>query len=423
MNFKYKNKNGEFIWKNNTIKIVFSNPTFQAINEYICVKSMSEILYYYYTVSIYRRNDKYNEYGIKNKEKWKLVARRSTYDFPCIEQLVEILEDILKKDIKLKECQKLTYYCRGNDGKYEPSGNVGYEYRRRTEGFACDDFYEITKTLIRDEDKSFKDGDLSPYGKPMYHDEDREKFSIYIGCSYDSQGDINSEGVRQDKLTREDLEKLLKCVNDFIDYSISIHNESVFKSNEIENQSYEIKENKIYQYKIEDDKINKNKIDSLYYVGMLCSNIVVLKNGENPEEAKSIDFYNTTIDSIENDGFTVIGGNYKEDNDEYIQIENPIKINLNEVIYIFDDVNDKQLSYNEDEIAEDFVDILTQNEKDEFKEKTNQELFSKWCEAIINKTWVCRDEHHLEKRVKKDKNHNNVKEAVKVIIEKIRTLV
>ena len=107
-----------------------------------------------------------------------------------------------------------------------------------TEGFACDDFYEITKSV----DSQGND----------------ERYIVYCGTTFDSQGDLNSSGIRTPYVTRNDIEELLLCVTNFINYSLEEHN----KNAQLWASSYEVKGNKIYEYGIVDESIDKK---SLYY--------------------------------------------------------------------------------------------------------------------------------------------------------------
>ena len=60
-----------------------------------------------------------------------------------------------------------------------------------------------------------------------------------------------------------------------------------------------------------------------------------------------------------------------------------------------------EIKYNEEEIADDFWNILDEEEKEDFANLSKEELFTKWGDAIINRTWMCRGEH-LYKVKRKD---------------------
>lgn len=199
----------------------FSKPTIQGFDDYTDITNIKGIMYYYYTIKIYKKYLSYDKYN-KDMAKYSLVSTRMTYDFPCITELKDIIEYQLKNDPKIN----------GQKDEYR-SGLIEYRKTLSTEGFACDDFYEITK-LSGDEDNEFK-------------------YIVYVGTTYDSQGDLNSVGIRTPYVTEDDIKELLKCVNSFIKYSIDLHN----KSNYINNDRFKIIDNKIYEYKIENNKTIK----------------------------------------------------------------------------------------------------------------------------------------------------------------------
>ena len=53
----FKN-NIKSIWRYNDIKIVFSEPSIQAPEKIVDVEDAEDILYYYYTLTVYRKCDK-----------------------------------------------------------------------------------------------------------------------------------------------------------------------------------------------------------------------------------------------------------------------------------------------------------------------------------------------------------------------------
>ena len=49
-------------------------------------------------------------------------------------------------------------------------------------------------------------------------------------------------------------------------------------------------------------------------------------------------------------------------------------------------------------------------------------LYNKWKEAILNRTWMCRKEHNLPKRVEDKGHHENVYASIRVIIKNIKDI-
>ena len=270
-NFKFiKTKDDKFRWESDFMILEYSEPSIQAFQEYLPVKNVKDFMYYYYTVKIFKKVEIYDEdYEPIIKE--KLVAERSTYDFPCIDELKWILEYQLKNN-PIETGQKIEYQ----------NGDIIYREIQCTEGFACDDFYELSKST---NDK----------GKD-------ETYIFYVGLTYDVQGNLTSEGIRTPYVDRSDLEELLKCVNAFIEYTIDKNNKELEKLS----NSFKIKGNKLYEY----NDIENEKIESIHVIGDIFYNITYIKNNE------QIEVSNVVITDIE---------------DNYIIVDNNLKINIKDI--------------------------------------------------------------------------------------------
>ena len=139
----------------------------------------------------------------------------------------------------------------------------------------------------------------------------------------------------------------------------------------------------------------------------------------NSNDFKSESYDNFTIIDITDDSIVVKGGYIrdtgKKEDKEYI-------IPLSNLLEIFTDVSTEKLHYNVEEIADDWVSILNENEKKEFKTQKINKLYNKWREAIVDRTWMCRTEHHLPKLVEDKGNHENVYANVKEVIKIVKDL-
>ena len=58
MSKKYKRNNIRSTWKQDDIKIIFSEPEIQASESVVHVKDVNDILFYYYTMKVYRKRKK-----------------------------------------------------------------------------------------------------------------------------------------------------------------------------------------------------------------------------------------------------------------------------------------------------------------------------------------------------------------------------
>lgn len=362
-NFKFKKVNNKFRWENDFMVLEFSDPSIQGFSDYISLTSEKEIMYYYYTVKIFKKITEYTGEG-KWSTKLELISERNTYDFPCILQLKWILNCQLKDNTTID----------GQKHEYQ-SGKIRYSKSMETEGFACDDFYEITKSV-------------SPENKD-------DRYVVYCGTTFDCQGDLNSCGIRTPYVSREDIEELLKCVSEFVRYSLDEHN----KGNDIYKDCFEVKNNKIYEYIIDDNnKLNKSKIESIFTIGDKVEIKIVIDNKEYD--------YDGTIINIKN----------KE-----IELSTGDIINGECIVYINNDPTIEMLKYKENDIAKEFINILSDEEKEAFKNYDIDKLLDKYKMAIIDRTWMCRDEHKFNIDYKSGDMVKTVTPIVKNIIEIIKT--
>ena len=370
MNFKFVRNEESFSWESEYIKLEFSKFSSHARDEYGTIEDMNDCLFLYYTVSIYKKEISYYNEELEKSCKWKLVAERDVFDFPCIEQLRSMLQYVLSVSNPKDNGEKMDY---GN-------GMIKYRKTYDTVGFACEDFYEITHILY-EEDKS-------------------SEYIVYMGCSFDSQGDKNSVGIRTPYVSKEDLRQLLECLNACFSYVIKSHNERVINNNKIYIESLTSKENKLYLYNNNEKKVNKEKYEEIF------------------TEKDSIDFktvkdiagslystnYSGILNKIEKDIITVGGKEFS----------------IKEICYISKDIkNDSpMLNYKQEDIVKDFLGILNKEELLEFRTKDILSLYDKYGASIVNRTWMYRSEHKFPE-LKKDRKEN-MKEIVLQIISDIK---
>lgn len=362
--FNFIQKKGIFKWESDFLSLEFSNPSIQAFSEFTKISKISEIMYYYYQVKIYKKVDRYNFNKNTSYIQKELVSSRYTHDFPCILELQCILESLIKDEV----------IHGGQKNKYS-DGTIKYSKTLFTEGFACDDFYEITKFVDKKNNNS--------------------KYIVYMGTTFDSQGDLNSSGIRTPYVSEEDIQELLKCVNAFIKYSMDENNKAV----ENYKKTFKIKGNKIYEYVMEKNKVNYSKIESIFAIGDKLNIITVVNNIQ--EE------YEDIVSDIK---------------DDKVYLNNKT-INLKDIVYINIDVPDEKLKYNLDKITKDFISILSEDEKEEFRQELINVLLSKYKMAIIDRTSMCRNEHNFDIDYHTEDNIKAVTPIVKKIIEKIKKIV
>ena len=352
-NFKFiKTDDNRFRWESDFMVLEYSEPSIQAFQEYLPVKDFKDIMYYYYTVKIFKKIDKSKEI---------LISERYVYDFPCIEELKWIIEHQLNNNPTING-QKIEYQ----------SGDIRYKETFESEGFACEDFYSISKST----DENNKN----------------ERYSIYIGTTYDDNGDLTSNGIRTPYINEYDLKELLKCVDSFIQYSIDKNNNEL---KQLEN-SFKIKSNKLYEYHYD------NKLESIYTICDTIKDLTYIKNNEQIEDR---DLYITNI------------------KDDKIIFSNKLTVYIKDLRYICDKVPDNKLTYNEKQCAKDFIDILNNDEIEEFKTNDIDYLLDKYKNAIVNRTNMCiNDNRNYVTTYEKNMGIDGITPVVETVIKYIKEL-
>lgn len=386
--FKFIKEKDKYTWQNEDIKLSFENPSIQTQNECALISSTDEIMYYYYSVKIYKKiTVDYDEATDEPIRKWRLVANRDTYDFPSIFQLKWIIDEILKLNPTING-QKNTYR----------NGDIRFSFTYETEGFGCDDFYSITK------DVTDKNTD--------------ERYTVYMGVTFDTQGDLNSAGIRTPYVKRKDIVELSKTVEGFLKYTVDSYNDSIYEGNALSRERYYIEDKKLYEYKLvykeKKNYVDKSKIESIYIIGDECWGINML-----------ID------DGIKYETIEVDRGKIIDITDSEIIIEKQrpkyeiIHIHINQLISIYDEISDEKVRFNVEEVTKDFFDILNEKEKEEFKNVDTKTLFNKYSEAIIGRTAMCRSEHPFPRIIpmeETDSHIKNAQEIVKIVINNIKKI-
>lgn len=389
MTFKFKREENKFTWQNDDIKLEISDPHITAHDDYANINSIDAIMYFYYTTKVFKKV--YIDWDEENDEEirdWELVAERHSHDFPCILQFKYILDEIESLNPML-DGQKISYR----------SGKVEYRYTMSTEGFACDDFYEITK--IND-------------GKSK-----KSHYILYMGCTFDGQGDLNSCGIRTPYLDDKDIKELKKCVNAFLDYSIINYNKKTTKYNELNTSNKKIIDGKlyVYVYDYEKEEILFDEIDDIYCVGDEIDDLNILNKEAGKYLSSDREYYGIKITKLEGNTITFEHNVYDDMGVLTIKTK---ETDINSLVHIFREVSEEQLKYDTNEIKKDFLNILSDKEKEEFKKEELDILFKKYKHAIVGRTWMCRTEHTLLELEEDCGHHENVYANVRVIIEEIK---
>lgn len=381
--FKSIVKSNKYIWGSENIRVEFSNGEFQGIDEYGYVKSTNDILYLYYTMTIYKKvNNKWEKFGITN-----------THDFPHILDFIAIIKWMLNEmddTISLDEYQK----TKSNKGEH-----ILYSYTMETKDFFYDDFYRITKNIRKQDGKS-----------------DILYYNLYIGVQLNIDSGINTTGINLSFIKEEEIKELLQSAKGFIQYTIKKINKKIKNRNLKSLNSHKVYKGKLYQK-------DKGTIEEIYTKDEEGIDITFLSGDINKNNYFAIHCKDTTIYSLKDSKVKVINGYIINRNGEAIEIKTPTTIDPKVILFISKDISNKQLRYNESEIADDFWELLNEEEREEFKKSQKELLFHKWGHAIMNRTWMCRKEHlyeiaREEKKYGIDSITNNIKKVIELLIEK-----
>ena len=373
--FKFVKRGMEYFWEDDVTRIKYSKPYIQGSDDYAFLKDEKGIMYYYYTTTLYMKN---------YKEEWKEMCNVVSYDFPCIFQLIDMLKMFIDGNIKDEDCQKIRYY----DNK--ENENIGHKYVLETEGFLCDDFYQLERI------------------KKRRGEEENINYNLYIGLSQRTDTYM-SFGTRIEYLKIEDLKELLKCAIEFVKYSLDVHNEETRQANKEWTSSMKVIGNKLFRFENE-------KIRDMFIKNTKCS-ITRIIGDLDGYDFKSIEYVDCNLFDIQKDKIIINSGLYYNQHNPQV-IEKNIEIPINEIVYISEDVPNERLCYGFNEIVQDWIAILDENERKEFVINNVDILNNKWNDAIIDRTWMCRQEHNYENFNEEDYRLEKVRKlARKVIIE------
>ena len=384
MSKKKKEKSIKSVWNARDVKVVFSEPDIQESSSVVYIKDISEIMYYYYTVTVYKYTD----------NKWRKEFAVSTYDFPGILSAKLIIEKLLQSDYRDGSWQ-----FDKSEEWYGNRNTVWYKKSYGTENIMNEDYYRIERAIRVTNEEEFED------------------FSLTIGTGTDNgESGLNNtlKSITVHFLKRSDIESFLKTVEDFIQMSINDFNKNQEKHLALE-KAARVKNGKLYEYRSVYDNEPDN-IDDIYIPGDIIDFTILDKH-----EGRDVftEFHNCLIKDVEISnigmaGYLIVTGGYKNKNHGYgiEKLEKrTIKIPVELITYIFDDRSgSEKLKYNKQQCKDDFMNIMSPEEKEEFIKMPLKKLTARWSYAVAGRTWMFRDEHGFEEPEK----------AIKWVIKKIQ---
>lgn len=363
-------------WIYDDVKVEFSEPSIQAWESVVHAKSVKDILYYYYTMTVYRRND---------KKKWKREFISYACDFQALLCVNGMAEELLKDDFDGGSWQKTQIP--------DSDGIIWYKKSIDTAGIINEDIYRLAITVRIDEDEKL------------------DWFTVDVGSGNDPRFAPYTGGaafVSFDMLKREDFMAFVNTVKDFIDKSIKAFNQEQDKNIQLEAGARVVKNGKLYEYKDRIEGIARcNKLESVYIPGDSLDFKIKTKKDD---KDIFVDFHNCRLVSVE-DGFITVTDGYKTVHQKPESLEGQqVRIPVETIMYSNAIEPSTKLRFSKKQCMDDFYAIMSDEEKAEFAETPIDALVEKWFGAVVDRTWIFRDEHGFR----------NPRKTTKKIIKKIK---
>lgn len=363
-------------WIYDDVKVEFSEPSIQAGESVVHAETTKDILYYYYTMTVYRRND---------KKKWKKEFISYACDFQALLCVNGMAEELLKDDFDGGTWQKTQIP--------DSDGIIWYKKSIDTAGIINEDIYRLARTVRIDEDEKL------------------DWFTVDVGSGNDPRFAPYTGGaafVSFDMLKREDFMAFVNTVKDFIDKSIKAFNQEQDKNIQLEAGARVVKNGKLYEYKDRIEGIARcNKLESVYIPGDSLDFKIKTKKDD---KDIFVDFHNCRLVSVE-DGFITVTDGYKTVHQKPESLEGQqVRIPVETIMYSNAIEPSTKLRFSKKQCMDDFYAIMSDEEKAEFAETPIDALVEKWFGAVVDRTWIFRDEHGFR----------NPRKTTKKIIKKIK---
>lgn len=363
-------------WIYDDVKVEFSELSIQAGESVVHAETAKDILYYYYTMTVYRRND---------KKKWKKEFISYACDFQALLCVNGMAEELLKDDFDGGTWQKTQIP--------DSDGIIWYKKSIDTAGIINEDIYRLARTVMIDEDEKL------------------DWFTVDVGSGNDPRFAPYTGGaafVSFDMLKREDFMAFVNTVKDFIDKSIKAFNQEQDKNIQLEAGARVVKNGKLYEYKDRIEGIARcNKLESVYIPGDSLDFKIKTKKDD---KDIFVDFHNCRLVSVE-DGFITVTDGYKTVHQKPESLEGQqVRIPVETIMYSNAIEPSTKLRFSKKQCMDDFYAIMSDEEKAEFAETPIDALVEKWFGAVVDRTWIFRDEHGFR----------NPRKTTKKIIKKIK---
>lgn len=347
-------------WELDDVRVVFSDPDIQAWESVVIVKDIPDILYYYYTVTVYRKVAK--EKKEKVKIKWREVFSVGAYDFPALLSVPDMVKELAKNDFATAAWQKKT--------KADGHGRIQTWLRKScsTVDVLAEDCYEMSRTVCL-----------------MGNERHIDFCTLYLGTGLENDG-LQTSYTRglNISLRVKDLVSFGDAASAFIQMSIDLRNQQEQQRLDEAKRAFSCKNRKLYE-------IHDGAIESIYQKGDKVS--IQILSDDKDRNLVYEDFQDVTIVNVLTDSIVVAGGT-RQIRHNVKALECVVEISLTALVFICNELTDSpKLYYNVDQCLADFLPLLSDEERQEFATKDEPYLVQKWQNAMIDRTWMCRGEH------------------------------
>ena len=175
----------------------------------------------------------------------------------------------------------------------------------------------------------------------------------------------------------------------------------------LESVSRKILRGKMYEYKDRYEGYGCNKLDYVYVPGDEIS--LTLKEKYEGEDV-FVDYRYCRLTGVENsrigNGYITITGGYKMFRHTTECLENKqIKIPVELIMYSSSKEPKERLTFNKKQCVNDFLSIMSDEEKKEFATTSLDTITEKWFDAVVNRSWLYRKEHTFKHKKKTAKEN------------------
>ncbi len=365
MEYRFARKKNIFSWESDWIRLIFSEPRVYAHRSgYSKCRGQEDIVSTCYTLQVLEKR------GSRGKERWMKAVDVTTFDFPALETLLVILEYFLKAE---KPDKQWSRFSAGDRKKL-------YSLTCNTGGFYNEDFFEVTKN-IRFRPK-------------------REWYELYVG---QASGIRSTRGMRIEDLSKNDIEQLKICIEEFLKYAIECYNTENRQTIDVCCAARCVVEGKLYTYAKNETytAVNYATLNHIFIPGDYVSRGELMHFEEE-------DYYSETF------GESAI----IELTETELVLEDGSRLPLDRIVSMDVRPTEEMLHYNQVRITEDFLALMTNAEKADFAQMTEEELYLKYHQAIRNRTQMYREEHNFPQTC--EDLRENVHRIIRKIIHDIK---